>query len=295
MRTSRVLVFLSLLVMSAAVIAALIGSEPAAENNSNGTAEQLLAGRNVNMVSGTKLPGGDPWLQRQNEPSVAVSTRNPLHLLAGANDYRTVDIPYSEGELPGLSAANAGDAWLGIFKSFDGGASWTTSLLPGFPQDLSPEGMASPLKQFSTAADPIVRAGTNGLFYYSGMAFNRDQTKGGGSLFLARFIDNNNVEGGDSIKYLDTRIIDVGTSGQFIDMPRIAVDVPRGTGTVTIDGQTIPREQRLRGLHGVLGKYGRQHPQPDHVPAVDRLRRDLGLGRQDHREPAHHPGSDDRH
>jgi hypothetical protein len=85
--------------------------------------------------------------------------------------------PFSEGELPGLSAANAGDAWLGIFKSFDGGASWTTSLLPGFPQDLSPEGMASPLKQFSTAADPIVRAGTNGLFYYSGMAFNRDQTR----------------------------------------------------------------------------------------------------------------------
>src|SRR5260370_8994217 len=51
-------------------------------------------GQNVNMVSGTKWPGGDPFLQRQNEPSIAVSTRNAQHLLAGANDYRTVDFPF---------------------------------------------------------------------------------------------------------------------------------------------------------------------------------------------------------
>jgi len=202
----------------------------------------LISGRNVNMVSGITLPGGDPWLQRQNEPSIGVSTRNPLHLLAGANDYRTVDIPSSEGELPGKAqGAMVGDAWVGIYKSFDGGESWTTSLIPGFPQDNSPAGMASPLKQFSTAADPIVRAGTNGLFYYSSMGFNRSQTKGGGSIFLTRFIDNNNVEGGDSIKYLDTKIVDLGTSGQFIDMPRIAVDIPREVGTISIDGQEIPR------------------------------------------------------
>ena len=138
------------------------------ETQTNETETVLIAGRNVNMVSGTRLPGGDPWLQRQNEPSIAVSTRNPLHLLAGANDYRTVDIPFSEGELPGKAqGAMAGDAWVGIYKSFDGGESWITSLIPGFPQDTSPEGMASPLKQFSTAADPIVRAGTNGLFSVS--------------------------------------------------------------------------------------------------------------------------------
>ena len=199
----------------------------------------LTAGRNVNMVSGTTLPGGDPWLQRQNEPSVAVSTRNPLHLLAGANDYRTVDMAASEGELPGISGAAGGDAWLGIFKSFDGGESWKTTLLPGSPLDSTPPSAASPIKGFGAAADPIVRAGTNGLFYYSGIAFNRG-VKGGGAFFIARFIDNNNAEGGDAIKYLDTKIISQGTSGQFIDMPRIAVDVPRlGAKTVTVDGQNI--------------------------------------------------------
>ena len=92
--------------------------------------QQIVAGNNVNMVSGTQFPGGDPFLQRQNEPSIAVSSRNPLHLLAGANDYRTVDMPVSD-TLRGLLA----DAWLGVFKSFDGGQTWKSTLLPGFPQD----------------------------------------------------------------------------------------------------------------------------------------------------------------
>src|SRR6201981_1616394 len=83
----------------------------------NAQAQGPTPGQNVNMVSGTKWPGGDPFLQRQNEPSIAVSTRNPLHLLAGANDYRTVDLPTSDV----LPAEEAGDAWLGLFKSFDGG------------------------------------------------------------------------------------------------------------------------------------------------------------------------------
>src|SRR5690348_17010120 len=78
-------------------------------------------GQNVNMVSGTKWPGGDPFLRQQNEPSIAVSTRNPQHLLAGANDYRTVDLNLID-QLP-INQLD-GDAWLGVFKSFDGGQRW---------------------------------------------------------------------------------------------------------------------------------------------------------------------------
>src|SRR6201997_3409941 len=74
------------------------------------TAQTPVAGQNVNMVSGTQWPGGDPFLQRQNEPSLAVSSRNSLHLLAGANDYRTLDIA---GIADGNEEQN-GDAWLGL-------------------------------------------------------------------------------------------------------------------------------------------------------------------------------------
>src|ERR1700736_2863297 len=89
----------------------------AAVGATHATAQAPTPGQNVNMVSGTQWPGGDPFLQRQNEPSLAVSTRNPLHLLAGANDYRTVDLPLQDA-VPGEGLA--GDAWLGVFKSFDG-------------------------------------------------------------------------------------------------------------------------------------------------------------------------------
>src|SRR5579859_480911 len=73
-------------------------------------AQAPVPGQNVNMVSGTSYPGGDPALQRQNEPSIAVSTRNPLHVLAAANDYRTVDLPLTD-TLPNLDLMT-GDAWL---------------------------------------------------------------------------------------------------------------------------------------------------------------------------------------
>jgi len=198
----------------------------------------VISGRNVNMVSGAVLPGGDPWLQRQNEPSIAVSSRNPLHLLAGANDYRTVDMPTSEGELPGKQpTAAVGDAWLGVFTSYDGGESWTSTMLPGYPQDPS----ANPLKVYRAAADPVVRSGPNGLFYFSGIAFNRTDPKIG-VVFVARFIDDNNKEGGGTIRYIDTKIIASGTASKFLDKPWISVDQPRiPVGNITISGQTFPR------------------------------------------------------
>ncbi len=192
-------------------------------------------GQNVNMVSGKVWPGGDPFLQRQNEPSLAISTRNPRHVLAGANDYRTVDLPAVD-VLPGFEVT--GDAWLGMYKSYDGGATWRSTLLPGFPQDNTPTGLASPLKGFTTAADAVVRAGSNGMFYFSGIAFDRGANKG--QVFVSRFVDLNNKENGDprqnqdSIRYVSAAVIDHGSAGQFLDKPWIATDVPRGTATCTI-------------------------------------------------------------
>ena len=200
-----------------------------------------VPGQNTNMVSGTTFPTGDPYLQRQNEPSIAASSRNSTRLLAGANDYRSVSIPAP----PGVTD-ETGDAWLGVFKSFDGGATWQSNLLPGYPQDTSPTGMSSPLHGFTTGADPVVRAGTNGMFYYSGIAFNRGTNNG--VVFVARYMDLANKENGDSIQYLDAAVVARGKTKQFLDKPSMAVDISRGHDICTIQTnqngtlvtQTIP-------------------------------------------------------
>ncbi|MGH9511156.1 MAG: putative Ig domain-containing protein [Terriglobales bacterium] len=178
-----------------------------------------VAGANVNMVSGTQWPTGDPFLQRQNEPSMAVSTRNPLHILAGANDYRTVDLAQ---ELTN----ETGDAWLGLFKSFDGGLTWQSTLLPGCPVPVAQCTGSLQALGYQAAADPVVRAGTNGMFYYAGLAFNRG-TGGLSSVFVSRLMDLNNQENGDPISFIDTQIVATGNGTQFLDKPSMAVDIPR--------------------------------------------------------------------
>src|SRR6478736_2041084 len=195
------------------------------------SAQSPSAGANVNMVSGTDWTNGDPFLQRQNEPSSAASTRNPLHLLAGANDYRTVDLPGTLDPLKGFEA-NA-DAWLGLFKSFDGGQTWRSTLVPGFPQDTSAPGKASPIKGRQAATDPVVRAGTNGLFYYAGVAFDRGEHKPS-AIFVARFIDLNNRENGDPIAYLGTKQVAFSASSPELDKTALAVDIPRTGATCTL-------------------------------------------------------------
>lgn len=234
--------FIIFLIFSFVAMAQFPGEIQKKKDKDNG-GENIIAGRNVNMVSGQELYTGDPYLQRQNEPSLAVSTRNPMHLLAGANDYRTVDIPESQGDLPGQQneIIATGDAWLGVFKSFDGGQSWISSLLPGYPQDNSgiEVGINGSLKNYQVAADPIVRAGANGMFFYCGIAFNRG-VEGVSSVFVARYVDNNNKEGGDTIEYLDTTVIDLGEGLDFIDKPWIAVDMPRSDETVDLwNGQEV--------------------------------------------------------
>ena len=55
---------------------------------------------------------------------------------------------------------------------------WIDSLLPGYPTDTSPEGLASPLQQrgITNAGDPVQAWDLQGRLFYMGNAFNRART-----------------------------------------------------------------------------------------------------------------------
>ena len=218
------------------------------------------AGENINVLP-VVFPQDDPdwqlkgdgYLQRQVEPSIAASTRNPDHLIAFFNDYRAVDIaddvglgetetiallmnnarmlyasavwlPLPEIQVTPLAAA---EAWVGMSRSYDGGLTWSGAFLPGAPFDLSTESQASPVFGLEAATDPVVAPGPCGKFYVVFMAFTRgDESK----LVVARYQDLNNNEGGDSIVYQGMTVVESGnnaTHGYFLDKPDIEVDIFR--------------------------------------------------------------------
>ena len=188
-------------------------------------AAQIVAGPNTNIGGGPACnrdgAGGDPncpfqvfgdvTIQRQNEGSMACSSRNPQTCMAAGNDYRLVGLPRLDD--PNADNKVTADAWLGIFWSRNGGQAWRSTLLPGWNtddpavKDMTPEGApaVNPIAGFQAAADPPLRAGTHGLFYLSG-AFNRAEEANGttstlqagsegksGVQFVSVFIDDNDT------------------------------------------------------------------------------------------------------
>ncbi len=64
--------------------------------------------------------------------------------------------------------------WMGLAFSTDGGQTWTNSLVPGYPQDTSTEGMQSPeFIRTNAASDPVAAFDRTGdHFYFGSISYN---------------------------------------------------------------------------------------------------------------------------
>ena len=145
--------------------------------------------------------------RQQNEPSTAVDPRDPSIVVAGSNDYCTVE--------------KAGGTWTGFYRSTDSGGNWVNSLLPGYPTDISAEGKASPLQQagIANAGDPVQAWDLQGRLFYMGNAFNRTAPQLG-SVWVATYDQ-------DAARYVRTVIVGKGgpaLNGRFNDKTSIEVD-----------------------------------------------------------------------
>ena len=151
----------------------------------------------------------------QNEPSVAVDPRNPAIVVAGSNDY-CAEIQNGSGNV-----------WAGYYRSITGGSTWSNSLVPGYPADTSPLGVASPAHGSCAAAgDPTQSFDGEGHLYYGFICFNRAKPTNG-SIYVARYDD-------DGATYIRTVRVERGTPsvwGLFQDKINIVVDQSTATPT----------------------------------------------------------------
>ncbi|WP_425953739.1 sialidase family protein [Xylanimonas sp. McL0601] len=164
-------------------------------------------------ANGRPAPAGDAITacgtnrRQQNEPTAAVNPTSPAIVTSGSNDYCTVEI--------------AGGTWAGFYRSTNDGATWTDSLLPGYPTDTSPEGLASPLHQrgITNAGDPVQAWDRDGRLFYMGNAFNRVAPQNG-SVWVATYDQN-------AAHYVRTVVVGKGAPalrGKFNDKTSIEVD-----------------------------------------------------------------------
>src|SRR5439155_10487374 len=169
---------------------------------------------------------------RQNEPAVAVDPRNTSVLLGSSNDYCGV---YNRG----AAAGAVGPIWLGYYRSTDGGGSFTSSLVPGYPDDTSPYAALSRARTAS-AGDPVIAWDNHGrVFFGSESSGDPAGTKKTfGDVFVARFRNPAGPDAPDTtrdgLEYYGTTVISSGSSapnllGVFHDKTAIEVDRTEGS------------------------------------------------------------------
>jgi hypothetical protein len=163
---------------------------------------------------------------RENEPAVAIDPRDENVLLGSSNDYCGV---YNRGALAGA----VGPIWLGYYRSTDQGASFTSSLVPGYPDDTSPYAALSQARTAS-AGDPVVAWDNNGRAFFGSESSGdpAGSVKTFGDVFVARFENPDGPTGAttrDGLAYRGTTVIERGSSapnllGKFNDKTAIEAD-----------------------------------------------------------------------
>ena len=158
--------------------------------------------------------GGPADVLQQNEPSIAVHPANASLLAVGMNDTRTVGV--------------SDDSWQGLAVSANGGATYTESLIPGYPGDTSAAGLASPIRGNAAASDPWLGFDNFGNLYYAFIAFQRTPpgkpaNTTANALAVAKYSVN---AAGGTVSYVKTVVLERGTVGlgQQEDKEALAVD-----------------------------------------------------------------------
>ncbi len=158
--------------------------------------------------------------RQQNEPTAAVNPNNTSRMTAGSNDY--------------CALPTTTDAYAGFYYTTNGGASWTNSLLPGYPTDTSAEGSDCSISPqhclVINSGDPVQTWDRWGHLFYGVIGFNRVKP-GNGSIFAARYDWPNSAARPD---YRWTAVVAKGTPSQpfaGLSNDKVQLEVDRGVNS----------------------------------------------------------------
>src|SRR5947207_1430803 len=127
-----------------------------------------------------------------------------------------------------------GPVWLGYYRSLNAGASWTSSLVPGYPDDTSPYAQLSQARTAS-AGDPVIAWDGHGRAFFGSESSGDPAAtaKTFGDVWVARFENTAGPDGlpssNDGKKFLGTTVVASGSSapnllGVFHDKTAIEAD-----------------------------------------------------------------------
>lgn len=167
---------------------------------------------------------------RQNEPALAIDPREPRVMVGSSNDYCGV---YDDGEDADGAPIASGPIWLGYYRSENGGASFVSSLVPGYPGDQSELGQAAAVRTAS-AGDPVAAWDAEGRLFMGAESSDDPALtkKTFGDVWVARYV-NPGGAGGDPLndgkRFAGTALVAKGSSapnllGKFNDKTSIEAD-----------------------------------------------------------------------
>ena len=247
---------------SLGLLAALAAAAPALAQN-----VRLTNDTGGGYVSTYTLATGTPYTDavltecsiargRQNEPAVAVNPRDTRVLIGSSNDYCGV---YAFTPPPQTPVAS-GPIWLGYYRSENSGASFQSSLVPGYPGDASP--YASLVKiRTASSGDPVIAWDGHGRVFF-GSESSEDPAgskKTFGDEWVAVF-DNPAGESGNTLndgkRFRGTQLVAKGSSapnllGKFHDKTSIEADRTGGP----CDGNVYFAWSRFSGNRGNVAIY----------------------------------------
>lgn len=227
---------IAVLASSGAFLGPAIASNPAADSRLSNDAPST-SGYVSNYTAVTGQAYTDATLTecsrargRQNEPSVAVNPRNPNVIVGSSNDYCGV---YNDGADADGAPLPVGPIWLGYYRSQNGGASFQSSLVPGYPGDTSPYGARAKIRT-AGAGDPVLAWDGDGRLFAGAEASDdpAGSKKTFGDVWVATYENPAGVGGAtisDGKEFRRSVIVNRGSSapnlnGVFNDKTSIAAD-----------------------------------------------------------------------